>query len=516
MTGGRAPAVELLGITKHYPGVAANSDVRLRVRCGEIHALCGENGAGKSTLMKILYGMETPDSGTIAVHGEPVRFGSPTDAIAAGIGMVHQHFMLVDNFTVLENLALGAEGRHGIGVGARAAARELMERTGLRVDLDARVHDVGVADRQRLEILKVLYRGARVIILDEPTAVLVPSEVDELFGVLRAMVADGFTFLFISHKLDEVLAVADTVTVLRRGEVVGEVAAAAVDAGQLARMMIGGALPQPRPRPALGDRHAVLTVRDLAVSDPDSGRAALGPVSLTVRAGEVLGIAGVEGNGQTELMAAIAGLAAHTGSVVLTDRGGGSAELSSLSALRRRERGIGYVAEDRTRQSILGASSLWRNRILGFQSRLVCPRPWRALLDLARARRDTARILVDFDVRAPGIGVAMASLSGGNQQKLVLGRELSGEPALLLAAHPTRGVDVGAQALIWDRIRAAQQNGIAVLLVSADLDELIELSDSIAVLLRGRVTATLAAAALTAEDLGRAMLGGAASEGGAP
>jgi general nucleoside transport system ATP-binding protein len=502
-------AVELIGITKRYAGVVANDDVRLRVRRGDVHALCGENGAGKSTLMKVLYGLETPDSGQIVIDGAPVRFSSPADAIAAGIGMVHQHFMLVEQFTTLENLVLGAESLHGTGRAARTAASALGETTGLRVDLDATVADLGVADRQRLEILKVLYRGARVIILDEPTAVLVPSEAAELFRVVRSMAAEGCTFLFISHKLDEVLAVADAITVLRRGRTVADADPATVDVAQLAAMMIGGGLPQPAPRPAVVDGHPVLEISDLTagqVSLPaPGGRLGLGPVSLQVRAGEVLGVAGVEGNGQTELMGAIAGLRRHGGSVRLTARGS-TVELGRRSALARREAGIGMIAEDRTRESILGPEPLWRNRILGFQSRLSRG----GLLDVARARRDTREMLDEFDVRAPGVDVPIAALSGGNQQKLVVARELSCDPVLLLAAHPTRGVDVGAQALIWDRLRAAAASGLAVLLVSADLDELIELSDSIAVLYRGRVAAVLDAAQVTAAELGRAMLGAAA------
>lgn len=508
MTTDPPPAVVLDGITRRYPGVVANSDVRLTVRRGEVHAVCGENGAGKSTLMRILYGMEIPDAGTITVNGVETRFASPAGAIAAGIGMVHQHFMLVDNFTVLENLVLGAEHIHGIGARAKRALAEIGDRTGLRVDPAARAGNLGVADRQRLEILKVLYRGARIIILDEPTAVLVPSEVDELFAVVRAMARDGYTFVFISHKLDEVLDLADRVTVLRRGTTVLTVEADALDAGRLAELMIGGELPAPRPAPRRDTRHDVVTVTNMAVADPVSGRRLLDPVSFRIEAGQVLGVAGVEGNGQVPLVEAIAGLRKHSGSVQLV-RGPDTeaVELAGMSALRRREAGLGYIADDRTRYSILASEPLWRNRILGFQGRLTRARSLGLLLDRDRARHDTRTIVADFGVRTPGIDTPIAALSGGNQQKMVTGRELSGDPVLLIAAHPTRGVDIGAQRLIWDRLRRAQSRGLAVLLISADLDELIGLSDTVMVLLRGRLTTAVPASALTPATLGRAMLG---------
>ncbi|OLF11823.1 ABC transporter ATP-binding protein [Actinophytocola xanthii] len=497
---GRAPAVALTGITKRFPGVVANSDVHLTVRSGEVHALCGENGAGKSTLMKILYGMQAPDEGTIEVNGSPVRFKSPAEAIKAGIGMVHQHFMLADNLTVLENVVLGAEDLHGIGKRARARVRELAGATGLDVDPDTLVERLGVADRQRVEILKVLYRGARIVILDEPTAVLVPQEVAELFDTLRAMRADGYTFLFISHKLDEVRAIADTVTVIRRGTTVGTVDPSTVSSRQLAEMMVGSQLPSPETRTSTVTDREVLRVENLTLRTPD-GRALLDSLDLVVRAGEVLGVAGVEGNGQTELVETIMGMRrAATGRILL-----GGKDVTRSGTLARREAGIGYIPEDRTRHGLLLTQPLWANRILGHQTRRPAARG--ALLDVAGARLDTERIVEEFDVRTPGIDVAAASLSGGNQQKLVVGRELSGNPVLLIASHPTRGVDVGAQAAIWDHIRAARADGLAVLLVSADLDELIGLSDSIKVMLRGRFVADADPATVTPEDLGSAMTG---------
>jgi ABC-type uncharacterized transport system ATPase subunit len=495
-----SPAVALTGITKRFPGVVANSDVHLTVRAGEVHALCGENGAGKSTLMKILYGMQSPDEGTIEVNGQPAHFKSPSDAIKAGIGMVHQHFMLADNLTVLENVVLGAEGLRGIGKAAKDRVRQLARSVGLFLDPGDLVERLGVADRQRVEILKVLYRGARIIILDEPTAVLVPQEVDELFDTLRTMREDGYTFLFISHKLDEVRAIADSITVIRRGTTVGTVEPTSVTSRQLAEMMVGSELPSPETRTSTVTETEVLRVDGLSLETPD-GRRLLDDLDLVVYSGEVLGIAGVEGNGQTELVETIMGIRrAASGQVSLDGR-----NLTKAGTLARREAGIGYIPEDRTRHGLLLTEPLWKNRILGYQTRPPTARG--AFLDIAGARKDTERIVEQFDVRTPGIEVAAASLSGGNQQKLVVGRELSGEPRLLIASHPTRGVDVGAQAAIWDHIRNARAAGLAVLLVSADLDELIGLSDSIKVMLRGKFVADADPSTVTPEDLGSAMTG---------
>ncbi|BBG04507.1 MULTISPECIES: ABC transporter ATP-binding protein [Pseudonocardia] len=507
-------AVELRGITKRFPGVVANDCVDLAVRGGEVHALCGENGAGKSTLMKILYGMQAPDDGTIAVAGEPVHFRSPADAIAAGIGMVHQHFMLADNLTVAENVLLGAEKRHGMRKAARARIAELSRTVGLfaggadtrsaGAGLDLLVEHLGVADRQRIEILKVLYRGARTVILDEPTAVLVPQEVDELFATVRSMQADGYTFLFISHKLDEVRAIADRITVIRRGRTVGTADPGSVTNSQLAEMMVGSELPSPETRESTVTEREVLRVEGLGLADPAGGRDLLDGVDLVVHAGEVLGVAGVEGNGQTELVETIMGMRTHARGRVLLS----GADVSGLSTMARRERGVGYIPEDRSRHALLGDQPLWANRILGFQSRPPIGR--RGLVDRAAARADTERIVTGFDVRTPGIDVTAAALSGGNQQKLVVGRELSGDPVLLIAAHPTRGVDVGAQAGIWAELRRARAAGLAVLLISADLDELIGLSDTLAVILDGRLVGTADPATVTPEELGTKMTGASA------
>ncbi|MFD9887936.1 ABC transporter ATP-binding protein [Amycolatopsis sp. NPDC059027] len=500
------PAVELTGITKRFPGVVANSDVNLTVALGEVHALCGENGAGKSTLMKILYGMQQPDEGSIAINGKPVKLRNPQDAIKAGIGMVHQHFMLADNLTVGENVFLGAENLHGIGRAARARLATLAERTGLKADPGTLLEELGVADRQRVEIVKVLYRGAKIIILDEPTAVLVPQEVDALFETVRAMQAEGYTFLFISHKLDEVRAIADSVTVIRRGTTVGTADPKTITSRALAEMMVGSELPSPETRESTVTDRDVLRLDGVRLSVEGSERNVLDDVTFTVHAGEVLGIAGVEGNGQTELVETIMGMRKATGGTIeLVEQNGRAHDLTRIGTLARREAGIGYIAEDRTRHSLLLTQPLWANRILGYQSRK--PVSSGQLLDIAAAREDTRRIVREYDVRTPGIDVPAAALSGGNQQKLIVGRELSGNPVLLIASHPTRGVDVGAQALIWEQIRQARADGLAVLLVSADLDELIGLSDTIQVMLRGRLVSRADPATVTPQELGSAMTG---------
>ncbi|MCC9310500.1 ABC transporter ATP-binding protein [Kitasatospora sp. RB6PN24] len=485
----------------------ANHDINLTVRTGTVHALMGENGAGKSTLMKILYGMQKPDEGTITINGEQVEFATPGDAITRGIGMVHQHFMLADNLTVLENVVLGSEKLYGIGARAKAKIKEISDQYGLGVRPDALVEDLGVADRQRVEILKVLYRGARILILDEPTAVLVPQEVDALFDNLRDLKSEGVTVIFISHKLHEVLSVADAISVIRRGTTVGDADPGSVTARELAELMVGSELPSPESRESTVTDVEMLKVEGLRIAKADAEgieRVVLDDVSLTIRKGEILGVAGVEGNGQAELVEAIMGmLPLDAGTVVLDGQ-----DLTGKLTRARREAGIGYVPEDRHRHGLLLEAPLWENRILGHVTET--PNSKGFVLDPAAARRDTERIVREYDVRTPGIEVTAASLSGGNQQKLIVGREMSHNPKLLIAAHPTRGVDVGAQAQIWGQIRAAQQEGLAVLLISADLDELIGLSDTIRVIYRGRLVADADPATVTAEDLGTAMTGAAA------
>ena len=498
-------AIELRDIVKRFPGVVANDGVSLKVEHGTIHALIGENGAGKSTVMKILYGAQPPDEGTIEVNGAAVTFKSPKDAIDLGIGMVFQHFMLAENLTVWENVVLGAEpGTRGRldAKSAVATLRSLAEKNGLDVDPTAYVSDLGVGERQRVEILKVLYRGARIIILDEPTAVLVPQEVDELFASLRELTASGATIIFISHKLDEVLAIADDITVLRAGRTVGTAKAGSVTARDLAEMMVGSELPVPAPRTTPISDQVALEVKGLTVaSHTAGGRPRLNDVSLTVRRGEIVGIAGVEGNGQTELLEALVGtLSPSAGSITLEGR-----SMAELSTRDRRAEGLAYIAEDRQRDALLLGAPLWENVMLGYQATDTFSNGvW---VDREAARERTEQIIREYDVRTPGADTAAVALSGGNQQKLIVGREMTSKPDVLVAAHPTRGIDVGAQADIWENLRHARDSGLAVLLVSADLEELIGLSDTLLVMLRGEVVARLDPKTITKSELGQYMTG---------
>jgi len=480
--------------------VVANHDVNLSVQAGTIHAVVGENGAGKSTLMKILYGVQRPDEGTITVNGEQVGFHSPTDAIKHGIGMVFQHFQLADNLSVLENVVLGAERLHGIGDRARREIDRISRAYGFELDPAELVETLGVGERQRVEILKVLYRGARIIILDEPTAVLVPQEVDALFGNLRELKREGHTLLFISHKLDEVLQISDEITVLRRGTTVATVKPQEVTPHDLAELMVGAELPSPSTEESTVTDRVVLQVKGLRVDDA-LGRPVLHDIDLTIHAGEVLGVAGVEGNGQTELVEAIIGMRrAAAGRVWLNGE-----DITGWGTRERRSAGVGYIPEDRQRHGLLLAAPLWENRILGHQTRPPSVRgPW---IDRAGAYQDTERIVAAFDVRTPDVDTTARALSGGNQQKFIVGREMSGDPVLLVASHPTRGVDVGAQAAIWEDIREARRRGLAVLLISADLDELIGLSDTITVILRGAFVGDFDPRTVTPQQLGSAMTG---------
>ena len=498
-------AVELRHIVKKFPGVVANRDVSLKVRRGEVHALVGENGAGKSTVMKVLYGMQRPDDGSILVNGVETLFKTPAEAIEAGIGMVHQHFMLADNFTVLENVILGSEPTKGGRIDVATARERILQMAGaygLDIDPDALVENLGVGERQRVEILKVLYRGAKILIFDEPTAVLVPHEVDELFAALHGLRSEGLTVIFISHKLDEVLRVADNVTVIRQGATVAEVPSSSVTPRELAELMVGSDLPVAPPRTTVPQDRVVLDVQRLTVPNPGA-RDFLHDVTFNIRAGEVVGIAGVEGNGQSELVQAIMGLVSSTGTVTFE-----GTDISNVSVAHRRDAGIGLIPEDRQREALLMSSSLWENRFLGHQR--TAPLVRRGILNRKLARQDSATIMSDYDVRAPGVDTAAYALSGGNQQKFIVGREMERRPSLLIASHPTRGVDVGAQAAIWEELRKARDNGMAILLVSADLEELIGMSDTLKVMLRGAITATIDPASTTPELLGSAMTGAAA------
>ncbi len=499
------PAVLLEGITKRFPGVVANDDVNLRVESGEIHAIAGENGAGKSTLMKILYGMLRPDEGEMYVNGQHVEFHSPTDAIAAGIGMVHQHFMLADNFTVLENVILGAEptlngGRLDFDE-AHEHIAEVSRSYGLEVEPDELVETLGVGERQRVEIIKVLFRGAKILILDEPTAVLVPQEVEELFRNLRELKAEGHTIIFIDHKLEEVLEIADTITVLRQGRNVATVKPEDVTARDLAELMVGSELPTPETRESTVQDETVMEIRDLSVAGTATD-VPIQDVDLTVHKGEIVGIAGVEGNGQSELVEAILGIRkADAGTVHLNGK-----DVTSWPVRKMREAGVGYIPEDRHRRGLILNAPLWENDMLGRQQQAPFVKSgfW---IDPDAAREHARHVVERFDVRTPNVDVMAHALSGGNQQKLIVGRELASDISLLIAAHPTRGIDVGAQAAVWEELRSARASGMGILLISADLEELIGLSDRIHVMLRGRLVADLDPATVTPRDLGSYMTG---------
>ena len=499
-----APAIELTGITKRFPGVVANDNVNLTVEEGEIHAICGENGAGKSTLMKILYGMQGADEGQMKVFGNEVHFDSPNDAIDVGVGMVHQHFMLADNLTVLENIILGAEPTGSLGrIDFSAATEHLNEVSqayGLDVDPNDLVEILEVGERQRVEIIKVLYRGAKILILDEPTAVLVPDEVDELFRNMRELKASGATILFIDHKLEEVLEISDSITVLRQGKTIATVKPEDVDAGDLAELMVGSELPSAETTESTVTDTIALSIAAVTVLDEDE-RPVVDDVSLDIHKGEIVGIAGVEGNGQTELIDAIVGtrpIAAGTITMLGQD-------ITTTSVRHRRDGGLGYVPQDRHQEGLLLEAPLWENAALGHQTKRPFSNGW--LMNRAASRDRTEAIRGEFDVRTPNVDVSAFALSGGNQQKLILGRELTAEPEVLLAAHPTRGIDVGAQAAVWDQIREARANGLATVLISADLDELIGLSDVIVVMYSGKLVASLDPQQITPRELGAYMTG---------
>lgn len=563
----QAPALELRRVSKSFGGVLANDDVSFAAAAGAIHALVGENGAGKTTAMRIAFGLLAPDRGEVAVDGTPRRLAGAQDAIRLGLGMVHQHFTLVDAMTVAENVVLGAEpGRRWAldRAGASARVADLARELDLRVDPAARVGELPVAARQRVELLKALYREARVLILDEPTALLAPLEVAALFAVLRRLRRQGRTVVLITHRLAEVLAIADEVTVMRDGRVVAARPARGLDAAELARLIVGREAP---PRIAKRPAHPgapVLTVRGLTVpaaagavggvgaagavgaggvaggARSAGGRPRLDGVSFDVRAGEILGIAGIEGNGQSELIDAIAGLAdpaagGSSGTMILagladpgaaagtrvaagtqaaagsTAAGRRGADLAGAGPRRRRELGIAHIPEDRHRRGLLLDLDLAENSILGAHERSpVAVGPLRGWLDRAAIARRAAAILARFEVRPAALGLPARALSGGNQQKLVVGRELSLPPRLLLAAQPTRGVDLRGSELIHRQLVALRDGGCAVLLVSSELEELMTLADRLLVLHRGKVAGELDPARATVEEVGLLMTGGGA------
>jgi general nucleoside transport system ATP-binding protein len=501
--------IELRNITKRFGAVLANDAVSIKVEPGTIHAIVGENGAGKSTAMRIAYGFYTADSGEILINGEAREIRTPHDAIAVGIGMVHQHFMLVEPMTVAENIVLGAEPGNIASLDLKKAAaeiRKVSDEFRLAVNPNATIDSLSVGQQQRVELLKALYRHAQLLILDEPTAVLTPQEVEEFFAILRSMRAQGKTIVIITHKLDEVLAISDNVTVMRDGKVVGNVKTPETNAAELARMMVGREVLLRVEKPDAKPAGAVVDVRGLSIVGRD-GTKRLNNVSLEIRAGEIVGIAGVEGNGQTELIEALAGLIPGsyiTGTINFEGR-----DITRADARRRKELGIAHVPEDRHRRGLLLDFSLAENTILGVHYRKPAVRGFgNVLLDDKGIQRRTEQVIRDFDVRPPNAALPARALSGGNQQKLIIGREFELPPKLLLVSQPTRGVDIGAIEFIHRKIVEMRDAGCAVLLVSAELEEVTALSDRLLVVHNGEIVGEVDPKVATNEDIGLMMTGG--------
>jgi simple sugar transport system ATP-binding protein len=513
--------LELRGITKRFGSLVANDHIDMVVQPGEIRALLGENGAGKTTLMNVLYGLMQPDEGEILINDEAVHMRSPKDAISAGIGMVHQHFMLVPVFTVAENVTLGAEPISRLGVPqwavrhlhlpqlslpspglfdrrrARASVRELSERFGLRVDPDAYVEDLPVGVQQRVEIIKALLRDASILVLDEPTAVLTPGETEDLFVIMRQLRDSGHSIIFISHKLKEVQAIADDITIIRRGKVVAERPPTTSDA-ELAALMVGRSVQLRVSKQAATPAGVVLDVRDLSVPG-EHGEEAVRSISFEVRGGEILGIAGVQGNGQTELCEALMGLRPATGSVLLDGQ-----EISAATTKDRLRAGIGYVPEDRQEDGLVGAFAVADNLVLDVYDRP----PYAAgiVMKPDAVKKAAAQLVDEYDVRTSSVLTPAGTLSGGNQQKVVVARELSRPNKLLLASQPTRGLDVGSIEFVHSEIVKARDRGVAVVIVSSELDEIYALSDRIAVMYEGKIVG-MCAPDIPEQELGLLMAG---------
>jgi simple sugar transport system ATP-binding protein len=503
-----APVLEMRGITKRFPGVLANDRVSFELSRGEAHALLGENGAGKSTLMNILYGLYHPDEGEILFAGKPVRIDSPRDAIDLGIGMVHQHFMLIPVMTVAENIVLGVEPRHGgVFLDERAAKERVLDlsrRFGLAVDPEARVDKITVGQQQRVEILKALYRKASILILDEPTAVLTPQEAGELFAILRSLKQEGMSIIFISHKLNEVLEIAERITVLRRGRTVETIPAAGATEESLARLMVGREVLLRVDKTPAQPADVLLEVEGLHARD-DRDLEAVRGVSLTVRAGEIVGIAGVDGNGQTQLIEAITGLRATThGRVTVAGQ-----DLTSASPHRVVSHGVGHIPEDRQKLGLVLEFDLAENLALHDYDRE--PNSRFGWLRPGRLVERAIRLVTEFDVRGGGPRTPAGALSGGNQQKVVVAREVDLDPRVLIAAQPTRGLDVGAIEFVHRRLVEERDEGRGILLVSLELDEILSLSDRILVMYEGRIVGEFPPD-VPEEELGFAMLGGTKEE----
>ena len=496
--------LELRGITKRFPGVVANDNVNLSLNTGEVLSLIGENGAGKSTLMSVLYGMYKPDEGEIIIDGTPLVFTSPADAIAAGIGMVHQHFMLVPVFTVAENVVLGVEPTGALGKlnidEARRMVREISDKYNLDLDPDAVIEDLPVGVQQRVEIVKVLLRDAKVVVFDEPTAVLTPSEIIEFFEIVKTLVSAGRGVVFITHKLKEALNIADRIAVLRRGKVVGEADPKTATESQIAEMMVGRPVQLTVEKKSASAGDVVLKVSDLTVLDAD-GRTHVENVSFEVHSGEIVGIAGVQGNGQTELVEALTGLRKATSGVIALD----GKDLTHSDPRERHQMGMAHIPEDRQRQGLVGGLSVAENLVLTryhddqFSHGVIVD--WEAADAIAET------LITEYDIRTPNKETGVGTLSGGNQQKVIVARELSRDLRLTIAAQPTRGVDVGSIEYIHSRIVKERDAGTAVLIVSTELEEVMALSDRLLVMYRGKVVAELDPKKVTPMEVGLYMAG---------
>lgn len=501
--------IEMDGIRKEFPGIVANDNINLRVKKGEIHALLGENGAGKSTLMNVLFGLYQPEKGEIRVRGERVEITNPNIANDLGIGMVHQHFMLIDTFTVTENIILGSEPTKGGRMNKRKAEKEIAELSaqyGLSVNPKALIKDISVGMQQRVEILKTLYRGADILIFDEPTAVLTPQEIQELMGIMKKLTAEGKSIILITHKLKEIKQICDHCTVIRRGKGIGTVEVASATTNELAAMMVGREVNFSVDKSKADPKHEVLKVNNLVVTD-NRGVEMVKQLNISVRSGEILGLAGVEGNGQSELIEAITGLRSiQDGNVLLN-----GIELPKKSPRKVTEAGIGHIPEDRHKLGLVLDFSIQENMVL--QTYYKKPYAKGGIINENAIQEKAQELVTDYDVRTPSIQTLARSLSGGNQQKAVIAREVDRSPDLLIAAQPTRGLDVGAIETIHSRLVKERDKGRAVLLMSFELDEILNVSDRIAVIYDGKIVDIVQADETDEKELGLLMAGGERAKG---
>ncbi|CAM4031493.1 ABC transporter ATP-binding protein [Lederbergia lenta] len=500
--------IEMLDIRKEFPGIVANDQVTLQVKKGEIHALLGENGAGKSTLMNVLFGLYQPEKGEIRVNGQPAHITSPTIANKLGIGMVHQHFMLVDTFTVTENIILGKEPKSGISIDIKKAEQEVQEiskRYGLAVNPSAKIADISVGMQQRVEILKTLYRGAEILIFDEPTAVLTPQEIKELSQIMKNLIKEGKSIILITHKLKEIMEICDRVTVIRKGRGIGTVDVADTTTNELANLMVGREVVFTTNKGKANPTENVLEIHGLEVKD-SRGIDAVKELDLTVKSGEIVGIAGVDGNGQTELIEAITGLRrAESGSVKLNGK-----EITNMKPRKIIESGVGHIPQDRHKHGLVLDFPIGENMVL--QSYYQHPYSKNGVLNFKEIYKKAKLLIDEFDVRTPSEYTHARALSGGNQQKAIIGREVDRDPDLLIAAQPTRGLDVGAIEFIHKRLIEQRDSGKAVLLISFELEEILNVSDRIAVIFEGKIVAIVDADKTSEQELGLLMAGSALSE----